>query len=45
MLSGILGRMQVSISLHSRLKQCLPGCEIRDIAELQGMEGLELKWN
>ena len=33
----------MSISLHSRLKQCLPGCEIRDIAELLGIDGLELK--
>ena len=33
----------MSISLHSRLKQCLPGCGIRDIAELLGMDGLELK--
>ena len=24
-------------------KQCLPGCEIRDIAELLGMDGLQLK--
>ena len=34
---------QVSISSHSWLKQCIPGCEIRDIAELLGMDGLELK--
>ena len=34
---------QVWISLHSRLKQCTQGCEIRDIAELLGMDGLELK--
>ena len=34
---------QVSIISHSWLKQCLPGCGIRDIAELLGMDGLELK--
>ena len=34
---------QVSIISHSWLKQCLPGCDIRDIAELVGMDGLELK--
>ena len=34
---------QVSISSHSWLKQCTPGCEIRDIAELLGMDELELK--
>ena len=34
---------KVSISSHSWLKQCIPGCEIRDIAELLGMDGLELK--
>ena len=28
---------------HSWLKQCTPGCEIGDIAELLGMGGLELK--
>ena len=34
---------QVSIISHSWWKQCLPGCDIRDIAELLGMDGLELK--
>ena len=34
---------QVSIISHSWLKQCLPGCDIRDIAGLLGMNGLELK--
>ena len=34
---------QVSISSQSWLKQCLPGCEIRNIAELLAMDGLELK--
>ena len=34
---------QVSIIWHSWLKQCLPGCAIRDIAELLGMDGPELK--
>ena len=34
---------QVSIISHSWLKQCLPGCDIRDIAELLGMDGLDLK--
>ena len=34
---------QMSISSHSWLKQCIPGCEIRDIAELLGMDELELK--
>ena len=32
---------QVSIISHNWLKQCLPGCDIRDIAELLGMDGLE----
>ena len=36
---------QVSISSHSWLKQCIPGCEIRDVVELLGMDGLELKAN
>ena len=34
---------QVSIISHSWLNQCLPGCDIRDIAELLGMDGLKLK--
>ena len=34
---------QVSIISQSWLKQCLPGCDIRDIAELLGMDGLDLK--
>ena len=34
---------QVSIISHSWLKQCLSGCDIRDIAELLGMDGLDLK--
>jgi len=34
---------QVSIISHSWLKQCLPGCDIQDIAELLGMDGLDLK--
>ena len=34
---------QVSIISLSWLKQCLPGCDIRDIAELLGMDGLDLK--
>jgi len=34
---------QVSIISHSWLKQCLPGCDIRDIAELLGMDELDLK--
>ena len=34
---------QVSIISHGWLKQCLPGCDIRDIAELLGMDGLDLK--
>ena len=34
---------QVSIISHSWLKQCLPRCDIRDIAGLLGMNGLELK--
>ena len=33
----------MSIISHSWLKQCLPGCNIQDIAELLGMDGLELK--
>ena len=36
-------KAQVSIISHIWLKQCLPGCVIRDIAELLGMDGLELK--
>ena len=32
----------MSIIWHSWLKQCLPGCAIRDIAELLGMDGPEL---
>ena len=34
---------QMSIISHSCLKQCLPGCDIRDIAELLDVDGLELK--
>ena len=34
---------QVSIISHSWLEQCLPGCDIWDIAELLGMDGLDLK--
>ena len=34
---------QVSMISHSWLKQCLPGCNIRDIAGLLGIDGLELK--
>ena len=34
---------QVSFISHSWLNQCLPGCDIRDIAELLGMDGLKLK--
>ena len=33
----------MSIISHSWLKQCLPGCDSQDIAELLGMDGLELK--
>ena len=33
----------MSIISHSWLKRCLPGCDIRDIAELLGMDGLKLK--
>ena len=34
---------QVSMISHSWLKQCLPGCNIRDIAGLLGIDVLELK--
>ena len=34
---------QVTIISHSWLKQCLAGCDIRNIAELLGMDGLDLK--
>ena len=34
---------QVSIILRSWLKRCLPGCDIRDITELLGTDGLNLK--
>ena len=34
---------QVSITLRSWLKRCLPGCDIRDMTELLGMDGLDLK--
>ena len=34
---------QLSITSHSWLNQCLPGCDIRDISELLGMDGLKLK--
>ncbi|KAL9964944.1 hypothetical protein ACROYT_G028661 [Oculina patagonica] len=34
---------QVSIVSRSWLRRCLPGCDIRDIAELLGMDGLDLK--
>jgi len=34
---------QVSIISRSWLKRCLPGCEIRDMTELLGMDGLNLK--
>lgn len=30
---------QVSIISHSWMKQCLPECNVRDIAELLGMDG------
>ena len=33
----------MSIISHGWLKQCLPGCDILDMAELVGMDGLELK--
>ena len=33
----------MSIISHSWLKQCLPGCDIQDIAELLSMDGLGLK--
>lgn len=33
----------MSIISHGWLKQCLPGCDIRDKAELLGMDGLDLK--
>ena len=33
----------MSIISHSWLKQCLPGCDILDMAELVGLHGLELK--
>ena len=34
---------QVSIISHSWLKQCPPGCNIREIAEFLGIDGLESK--
>ena len=34
---------QVSIISRSWLKRCLPGCDIRDMTELLGMDGLDLK--
>ena len=34
---------QVSIILHGWIKQSLPHCDVREIAELLGMNGLDLK--
>ena len=34
---------QVSIILRSLLKRCLPGCDIQDMTELLGVDGLDLK--
>ena len=34
---------QVLIILHRLLTQCLPGCDIQDIAELLAMDGLDLE--
>ena len=34
---------QVSIISRGWLKRCLPGCDIRDVTELLGMDGLDLK--
>ena len=34
---------QVSIISRSWLKRCLPGCDIRNMTELLGMDGLDLK--
>jgi len=34
---------QVSIISRSWLRRCLPGCDIRDMTELLGMDGLHLK--
>jgi len=33
----------LELKCQSWLKQCLPGCDIQDIAELLGMDGLDLK--
>ena len=34
---------QVSIISRGLLKRCLPGCDIREMTDLLGMDGLDLK--